>query len=70
VRGCNFDLYRPTSSPAKCDFVATENLGTSLGTKPSRTLCKTAMHDARKCLKNQLHSISGFNNGLDSLFSL
>ena len=22
------------------------------------------MHDARKCLKNQLHSISGFNNGL------
>jgi len=22
------------------------------------------MHDARKCLKNQLHSISGFNSGL------
>jgi hypothetical protein len=33
--------------------------------KPCRTPCKTVMSDARKCLKNQLYNISGFNNGLE-----
>jgi len=38
--------------------------GSNLGTKLCRIPSKIVMQDAAKCLKNELHSISGFNSGL------
>src|SRR5271155_5484813 len=39
-------------------------MGTTLGTEPCRTPCYTVTNDAWKCLKSQLHNISGCNSGL------
>jgi hypothetical protein len=50
-------------APGACN--GPRNLGTSLGTKPCQTPLETVMHDARKCKKSQLLSVSGFNNGLE-----
>src|SRR5438128_6092113 len=46
-------------------FERLRNLGTSLGTKPCQTPSETVIHDAWKCKKSQLHSVSGFNSGLE-----